>query len=178
MCCTFDEMEEPSTVSERSDEQQRLDWRLRWLTSIQSFADTDTQRRRWLDPAEENPHFSYVECMCVYFDDVLWGEDEPYRRRLEGGFLSETEVAAVAEFHALADGHKSPNGDDWNSRAILEDLAWQEVVRAAEQAQHRLLPLLSDPAEREALTRPEHWDDQDETYRAQRTGATIVRLRS
>lgn len=170
-------MEQSATASEGSDEQSRVDWRIRWLTSIQAFADTDTQRQRWLDPAESNPHFSYVECMCVYFDDVLFGEAEPYRRRLEAGFLTAAEVAAVADFHALADVHKSPNGDDWDSFAILEGAAWEKVVSAAQQAQHRLLPLLSDPAEIEALTQPEWWADKGGVFRAQRSGSTIVRLR-
>jgi hypothetical protein len=114
--------------------------------------------------------------MCVYFDDVLFGEAS-YKQRLDSGYVSEAEVAAVTEFHTLADGHQSPNGDDWDIRAVLDDPAWQEVVAAAERARQRLLPLLSDPAEREALAQPEQWIQEGEVYRAQRTGATIVRLR-
>ena len=99
-------------MPEPTEVELRRGWRLRWLTSIQSFSDRATQERRWLDPAEENPHFSYIECMCVYFDDVLWGEDEAYKKRLASGYVSKAEVAAVSVFHVLADAHQSPNGDD------------------------------------------------------------------
>jgi hypothetical protein len=171
-------MEEQPAESEQADEQQKLYWRLRWLTAIQAFADTHTQRTRWLDPLEENPHFSFIECMCVYFDDVLWGEDDPYSRQVDAGILNDIEAAAVADFHALADQYKSPTGDDWDAHAILNDPAWQQVVAAAQQAQCRLLAVLTNSAEIEAVKQPEHWDGADGTYRAQRTGSTIVRLRS
>jgi len=171
-------MDEPPTASEQPDEQQKLDWRLRWLTAIQAFADVHTQQTRWLDPSEENPHFSFIECMCVYFDDVLWGEDDPYGRRVEAGILTDIEAAAVVEFHALADQYKSPTGDDWDVHAILNDPAWQQVVVTAQHAQCRLLAVLTNVAEIDAATQPERWDGADGTYRAQRTGSTIVRLRS
>jgi hypothetical protein len=114
--------------------------------------------------------------MCVYFDDVLFGAEDPYQFRLDAGFLSEAEAAAVSEFHALAESYSAPNGDDWNNRAILEDPDWQEIVRAAQMAQNSLLELSKDQAEIESLTYPEHWDVDGGTYRSNRTGSAIVRL--
>ena len=54
-----------------NDEEQRINWRWQWLSAIQAFADIELQRRRWTDPHERNPHYSFVECMCSYFDDAF-----------------------------------------------------------------------------------------------------------
>ena len=145
-----------------------------WLSSIQAFSDSDTQRTRWLDPAERNPHFSFVECMCSYFDDAYLGEDDAYQKQLAAGKLSEEEVAAVAEFHAMADCYDSPNDDDWDTKAILEDAKWQAVVDAAQRAQWRLLPLLTDSTERDALIQPLDWEERSGTYSADLIGSRIV----
>jgi hypothetical protein len=157
--------------------QQRLWWRLRWLSSIQAFSDAETQQRRWLDPAEANPAYSYVECMCVYFDDVLFG-DKDYTTRIEQKSVTEAEVAAVANFHALAAAYENPNGDEWDNSAILADPKWQEVVHAAQHAKQRLLPLLSREEERLALTQPERWVQEGQTFRSLGAGGTITRLRA
>ncbi len=81
----------------------------------------------------------------------------------------------MAEFHALAEAYESPAGDDWDSEAVLADPRWQEVVRQAQRAQARLLPLLSDPAERKALTEPLVWRDHNGGFQADLTGSSIVR---
>lgn len=51
-------------------EELRRNWRTNWLSSIQEFADEDTQRRLWLDPTNGNPHYSFGEYVCCYFDDL------------------------------------------------------------------------------------------------------------
>jgi hypothetical protein len=158
------------------EEDQRHNWRLMWLSSIQAFSDSETQRTRWLDPAERNPHFSFVECMCSYFDDARLSEDDAYQKRLATGILGEEEVAAVAEFHAIAKQYKSPSDDDWDSKAVLEDVKWQAVVDAAQRAQGKLLQLLTDKAEREVLTQPLCWVERGGTYSADLTGSHIVPL--
>lgn len=157
-----------------SEEEQRLHWRRQWLSSIQAFGDSETQRTRWLDITEPNPHFSFVECMCCYFDDALFGEDDTYQKRIVLGHIAIEEAVAVAEFHTLADAYQSPGGKDWDAQAILDDPAWQAIVRAAEQAMDRLLPLLSDACEREALTQPLRWDEKGGAFHAGLTGSTIT----
>jgi hypothetical protein len=156
------------------EEDQRRHWRLMWLSSIQAFSDSETQRTRWLDPSERNPHFSFVECMCSYFDDAYLGEDDAYEKRLAAGKLSKEEVAAVAEFHAIAERYKSPTGNDWDVQAILQDAEWQTVVDAAKRAQERLLPMLTDSPERDALTQPLDWDERGGIYSADLIGSRIV----
>jgi hypothetical protein len=157
------------------EEEQIRYWRLLWLSSIQAFADSETQRVRWLDPNERNPYYSYVECMCGYFDDAYLGEESAYEKRLASGRISGAEIDAVADFHMLAAAYESPTGDDWDVKAILDDPAWQKLVEAAREAQRHLLPLLIDQAERAALTRPLIWKEDNGTYRAAATGSTIVR---
>ena len=43
----------------------RRNWRTNWLNSVREFADAETQRRSWLDAANTNPHFAFVECLLL-----------------------------------------------------------------------------------------------------------------
>jgi hypothetical protein len=172
-------MEEAAPTQEdptQEEERQRRDWRRLWLSALQAFADKETQEGRWLDKTERNPHFSLVECLCCYFDDAYLGEDHAYERGLASGRVTPGEVAAVAEFHALAQAYKSPGGNDWDAGAVLRDPKWQEVVDAAQAAQRRLLPLLTDSSEKAALTQPVHWEweAQDGAFVASSIGSRNV----
>ena len=133
-------------------------WRLRWLSSLQEFTDTSVQTTRWVDPEEANPHYSFVECMCCYFDDADLAEQDSYEQRIAGGYLTPEEASAVAEFHLLADQYHSPGGDDYDTPAILSDPAWRNVVEAAKRAQESLLLLLTSAIEVAALTNPLFWE--------------------
>jgi len=121
------------------EDEQRRHWRLVWLSSLHAFSDSDTLRKRWLDPTEQNPHFSFVECICSYFDDANLGEENAYEKRLAEGDVGAEEVTAVAEFHSLAESYDSPSGDNYDHEAILRDEKWQEVVDAAGRSRQRLL---------------------------------------
>lgn len=50
--------------------EQRANWRSNWLSSIQELADLEMQRATWLNPHNGNPHYSFVEYIEVYFDDL------------------------------------------------------------------------------------------------------------
>lgn len=134
------------------NQESRRNWRANWLRSIQEFSDDEAQRRLWLDPTNTNPHFSFVECMCCYFDDVL-RPDAGYDWPLNEGFVSADEVATVADFHQIADTYDSPT-DDYDDQAILADLRWAEVVAAAKRARTALLSITDDPHERRLLGEP------------------------
>lgn len=127
-------------------------WRANWLRLIAQFADEASQRRLWLDPSNSNPHYTFVEYFCCYFDD-LGLSTGGYKAALEAGLLSDVEAAAVAEFHKAADVYKSPT-DDFDHVAILADPRWTDVVTAARQACVGLLRVLEEPVERELLTSP------------------------
>ena len=158
-----------------TEEDFRRWWRMRWLSSIQAFADSGTQKARWLDPEERNPHYSFVECMCWYFDDAYLGEDDAYRKRKERGQISVADIEAVADFHRLASAYHPPKDDHYDVAAILSDPAWEVVVAAAQAAQQALLSLLSNEIEIDALTRPLKWESQGGgSFSADLTGSTIV----
>lgn len=150
-----------------SQHEQRKFWRLRWLSSIQAFADPEVQSARWTDSNEGNPHFSFVECMCCYFDDADLNDQGAYARRTERGYVSDDEAEVLAEFHQLADGYSPPNGNDYDVEAILADPNWQAVVSTARLTQARLVVLLTDPNEVAALTRPVVWKPVGNGYEGQ-----------
>ena len=132
-----------------SDNQElRRNWRANWLGSIQEFADDDEQRRLWLDPP--NPHFSFGEYLCCYFDDLNLSKGG-YEWAINESLVSPDEAAAVAQFHYLADGYHSPT-DDFDHLAILADPKWVAVVEAAKRSKVALLGLIDDPNERRLLT--------------------------
>jgi len=143
-----------------TEEEQRRRWRWQWLTAIGAFANAEVQRDRWTDPNERNPYFSFVECMCSYFDDALMSDEGAFERRMKAGHLSSEEAAVTVEFHAAAGAYGPPHDDDWAIKAILADPAWQKVVALAQEAQCRLLPLLSDQGDRAALTEPLEWREE------------------
>ena len=132
-----------------NDQELRRNWRTNWLSSVREFADDETQRRVWLDPFNANPHNTFVEYMCCYFDDLALS-DGGYTRAVEQGLLSEHEAEAVADFHRKAAAYHSPT-DDYDNQAILADPNWAEVVTAAQNAQATLLKSIEDPPERRYL---------------------------
>jgi hypothetical protein len=132
-----------------SNHEQRRFWWANWLGSIQDFADVNTQRRMWLDIPNTNTHFSFVEYICCYFDD-LGLSDGGYQAALTENLVSVDEVAAVADFHRIACDYKNPT-DDHDHEAILADPNWAEVVAAARRAQSALYGLIDDAHERSLL---------------------------
>ncbi|PZT85576.1 MAG: hypothetical protein DI637_12080 [Citromicrobium sp.] len=128
----------------------RRNWRLRWLSSIAEFADLRTQEKMWLDRNNTNPHWSFVEYMCSYFDD-LFLSDLHAERVVRDAWLTQDEFEAIAEFHALADAYNSPT-DDYDHSSILADRKWRAVVEAAKIAQSNLLAILVDDVERNAVS--------------------------
>ena len=123
----------------------RESWRAHWLGSIEEISDIAMQRATWLNPSNGNPHYSYVEYRCSYFDDLHL--DEGYDTLIEEGFVTTAEAGAVSEFHALLSAHEPPTGDQYDHQAILADPNWLAVTQAGRAAADRLEPLLTDPRE-------------------------------
>jgi hypothetical protein len=134
------------------DPEFRQYWRLNWLTCLNEFADADLQRRMWLDMENTNPHWSYVEFMCMYFDNVIC--DRTYAELVAQGLVSDAEAALVEALHVLLDKHEAPDGNDSNAAGVLADPAWQAITVEAKATNARLAHLLTDPAERDALLVP------------------------
>lgn len=128
---------------------ERLRWRLQWLACLQDFADLDLQFRMWLDPSNTNPHWSFVEFMCSYFDDTLHQRD--YSWALSQGLVTPREAEAVASLHQALLSYKAPDGDDFDNLAVLRDPAWRAITTEAATIQVRLLALLTAPSELQML---------------------------
>jgi hypothetical protein len=139
-------------VGRDRDPEFRQRWRLNWLWCLNEFADIDLQRRMWLDPTNRNPHWSYVEIMCSYFNDVLC--ERSYVDLVSEGLVSAEEANIVGALHALLDRHEAPDGDDCDAARVLADPAWQAVTTEAKTTKRRLAEYLVDPAEKDALLAP------------------------
>ena len=150
-------------ISENSGEKN-------WLSSVQEFADLETQERRWLDIAEPSPHFCFVEYVASYFDGLGLSEHKgnsieafladvsdpgPYTfsSALKRGDICIQEVEATAKFHRLIVSYEVPENDTGytSDEEILSDPKWIKVVNAAQSAQGNLLSIISDPKERQIL---------------------------
>lgn len=126
-------------------------WRTEWFYSIDELSDLAGQRRTWLDPNQISPHFTYVEFICTYFDRRMSTSPDGYRELIEQGYLTDDEARAVSDLHLLIGAYRPPRGDNNDHIDILDDPSWHQVVNAAAVARDRLLMLLTDEEERQAL---------------------------
>ena len=131
----------PSVASEA----ERLRWRLQWLDCLRDFADLDLQSRMWLDRSNSNPHWSFVEFMCSYFNDTLHQRD--YSWALSQGLVTPEEAEAVASLHQALVGYDAPNGDDFDNLAVLHDPAWRAITVEAARSLEHLSALMTVPVE-------------------------------
>jgi hypothetical protein len=119
--------------------------RRNWFASIQELSDIDLQRRKWLDVTNRNPHWSYIEFTCSYPDsDQL---EHAYLER----WLTTIELEILSEVERAIDSYSAPKFDDYDNEAILADPAWHAVVEIAAAARQRLLAIIADAGERQAL---------------------------
>jgi hypothetical protein len=122
-------------------------WRLNWLCCLLSLADIDLQRERWLNKEITNPHWSYVEFRCEYFDDC---RAKDYVSLLEEGFISQAEFDCIRDFHEALDGYRPPN--QYDHHAILGDPRWHEIIAKGHISIRFLRTLITDPGEQEIFS--------------------------
>ena len=122
-----------------NDEQKQL-WRNRWLSCINELTSFDLQRKSWLDKSNTNPHWTFVEFMCSYFDDL--GFENNYDNEIAEGLISEKEFESIRIWHELLDKYDSPTNDDYDVEAILADKEWQMIVETGRNAKNELSRLL------------------------------------
>jgi hypothetical protein len=131
--------------AEESDEVVAGRLRRIWFASLQEISNIDLQRRMWLDVANRNPHWSYIEFVCKYPDaDQL--ADANAR-----GWLHALEFGIMNEFGLVLSDYSALCGDDYNNAAILEDPEWHAVVAAARFATQKVLAVITDESERKTL---------------------------
>ena len=115
-------------------------WRQRWLDSISELTSLELQQNSWLDPQNRSPHWSFVEFMCCYFDDLLGDHD--YQHYIDKEWVMKDEYAAIKEWHTWLKGYEPPKGDPYDHKVILDDKKWQEITAYGEQAKKKLTWLL------------------------------------
>jgi len=124
------------------------EWRIRWLGCINELTSLELQKKSWLDRSISNPHWSFVEFMCCYFDD-LYIEDN-YKYHVQNGFVSESEFELIKDWHMALDAYNSPQNDDYDCEAILSDTKWLEILNIGVEIKNKLASVINE-GEREVL---------------------------
>jgi|688.fasta_scaffold1420760_2 hypothetical protein len=102
-------------------------WRPRWLSSINELTSLELQKKSWLEPKVRNSHWSFIEFMCKYFDDLA--VDDNYRDPLQRGLLTNQEFEIIQEWHEELCNYDSPENDDNDHDAILNDPSWLKILK-------------------------------------------------
>lgn len=121
-------------------------WRNRWLSCINELTSLELQRQSWSDKRNSNPHWSFVEFMCSYFDDL--GIDNNYEYQLKQGWITNTEFESISAWHQLLDKYESPKKDDYDVEAILTDFNWLMIIEEGVKAKNELSGVISDEEKR------------------------------
>lgn len=116
-------------------------WREQWLKSINELTSLALQKSKWIDVHDSNPHWSFTEFICCYFDDVLDGND--YQKFIRFDWISKDEYEIIKDWHEMLDQYYSPSQNDFDSLSILNDLKWIEITKAGNIAKVNLSILLS-----------------------------------
>ena len=128
---------------------QKENWRKRWLSSINELTSIGLQRISWLDKENTNPHWSFVEFMCCYFDGLAINDN--YKYQLERNWVTETEYQIILDWHSRLDKYEAPNKDACDVVKILNDENWLRIVEIGEKVKERLVNQLPEN-EKEILT--------------------------
>uniref|UniRef100_UPI00404ADE48 hypothetical protein n=1 Tax=Flavobacterium sp. TaxID=239 RepID=UPI00404ADE48 len=118
-------------------------WRERWLVSINELTSIDLQKKFWLMKDNENPHWTFVEFICCYFDDLSLDDD--YFDVLKCNWVSVEEFEILKKWHFELKSYNSPNDDDYNHELILTDKKWVELVEFGKKVNEELLKFLISP---------------------------------
>lgn len=129
--------------------EERNNWRERWLNSIYELTTIDLQINSWLNQQNTNPHWSYIEFIETYFDDLSLTDS--YETILKQGWVTYQEYETIKEWHEKLDKYKAPDNDDHNHKAILEDSNWIEIVELGEKSKHQLAQMVNSK-EKKILT--------------------------
>ena len=124
-------------------------WRERWLGCINELTSLDLQRESWFDRTHTNPHWSFVEFMCSYFDDLAI--DENYKYQLDNSWITSQEFEIIKDWHESLDKYNSPKKDDYDHEAILNDSKWLEILQSGVAMKSKLAVRLNEK-ETEILT--------------------------
>lgn len=121
---------------------QKEQWRNRWLSCLNELTSLELQQKSWTDKSNTNPHWSFVEFMCSYFDDL--GIDNQYEYQLKEKWITKNEFEIIQKWHELLDKYNSPTNDDYKVVEILKDKNWQLIVKEGQKAKNELSKILNN----------------------------------
>ena len=127
----------------------RDNWRERWLGSINELTSLDLQKQSWLDTTHTNPHWSFLEFMSCYFDDLV--VDDNYKHPLDKGYVTIQEYETIMDWHEALDKYDSPKNDVYDNEAILNDPKWLDILNIGINVRNKLAESLSE-TEKQFLT--------------------------
>ena len=114
-------------------------WRENWLRSINELTSIELQEKTWF--SNENPHYSFVEFMNCYFDDLFLRDN--YKTVLNEGLITKQEFEIIKDWHLKLDNYTAPNNDDYNHKLILKDLNWISIVKLGEKVKNNLSTIIT-----------------------------------
>ncbi|MBX7225763.1 MAG: hypothetical protein K1X55_07015 [Chitinophagales bacterium] len=117
-------------------------WRERWLGCINELTSLDLQKKSWLDKTHTNPHWSFVEFMCSYFDDL--SIDDNYKYQIDNGWLTDKELEIIKDWHKALDKYNAPKNDDYDHEAILTDPKWLDILQSGQIMKSKLASTLNE----------------------------------
>ncbi len=120
---------------------QKKLWRDRWLSCINELTSFELQLKSWVDKSNTNPHWSFVEFMCSYFDDL--GIDNNYEHQLEQDWITKSELDTIQPWHELLDKYNSPTNDDYDVKGILNDKKWLLITEEGVKMKNKLSKIIS-----------------------------------
>ncbi len=124
-------------------------WRARWLGCINELTSFNLQKKSWLDKNHTNPHWSFLEFMSSYFDDLAL--DDHYKLPLEKSWITKEEFEIIKGWHKVLANYVSPKNNDYNNKTVLNDPKWLSIVQSGVTARDKLAEILSK-RERQLLT--------------------------
>ena len=124
-------------------------WREKWLSSINELTSLELQKKSWLNVTNTNPHWSFVEFMCCYFEDLDIENinNYPYSQ----GWITKQEYEIIKEWHEALAKYNSPLNNDYYNEAILNDPKWLTIIKAGIEAKNKLVEIVST-SEKHKLT--------------------------
>ncbi len=124
-------------------------WRERWLGCINELTSLELQKKSWLDRTHTNPHWSFVEFMSSYFDDLAI--DDNYKYPLDNSLVTRQEYEIIKDWDEALDKYDSPKNDDYDNEAILNDPKWLDILQTGVNSKIKLAEQLSE-TEKQFLT--------------------------
>lgn len=121
---------------------EKDEWRKRWLSSINELTSFDLQKKSWLDKTHSNPHWSFVEFMCSYFDDLAI--DNNYKYQLDKGWVTKKEYKLIEDWHIALDKYNSPKNENYDNEAVLNDPNWLNILEIGIKTREELAKTLNE----------------------------------